>query len=99
MKITKHDKRTKIEREIEREMDSLISELPGCEVISKEYSLILDRVERLNKIRLSDKGNSISPDTLVVVGGNLAGILLILGYERVNIITTKALGFVIKGRV
>ena len=95
MKITKHDKITNIERE----MDSLISELPGCEVISKEYSLILDRVERLNKIRLSDKGNSISPDTLVVVGGNLAGILLILGYERVNIITTKALGFVIKGRV
>lgn len=95
MKITKHDKRT----DIEREMDSLISELHECEVISKEYSLILDRVERLNKIRLSDKGNSISPDTLVVVGGNLAGILLILGYERVNIITTKALGFVIKGRV
>lgn len=95
MKITKHDKRTNIERE----MDSLISELQECEVISEEYSLILDRVERLNKIRLSDKGNGISPDTLVVVGGNLAGILLILGYERVNIITTKALGFVIKGRV
>lgn len=96
MKITKHDK---IRTDIEREMDSLISELQGCEVISKEYSLILDRVERLNKIRLSDEGNSISPDTLVVVGGNLAGILLILGYERLNIITTKALGFVIKGRV
>ena len=53
MKITKHDKRTNIERE----MDSLISELQECEVISEEYSLILDRVERLNKIRLSDKGN------------------------------------------
>jgi len=41
----------------------------------------------------------ISPDTLLIVGANLLGILLILNYERLDIISTKALGFVIKGRV
>ena len=41
----------------------------------------------------------ISPDTLLIVGANLLGILLILNYERLDIISTKALGFVIRGRV
>ena len=31
--------------------------------------------------------------------GNLMGIFLILGYEKANVITSKALGFIIKGRV
>lgn len=41
----------------------------------------------------------ISPDTLLIVGANLLGILLILNHERLDIISTKALGFVIRGRV
>ena len=41
----------------------------------------------------------ISPDTILIVGANLLGILLILNHERLDIISTKALGFVIKGRV
>ena len=38
----------------------------------------------------------IKADTLVLVGANLAGIALILGHERLNVVTTKALGFVSK---
>lgn len=40
-----------------------------------------------------------TPDTLLVVGGNLMGILLILNFEKMDIIRSKALGFVLKGRV
>lgn len=40
-----------------------------------------------------------TPDTLLVVGGNLIGILLILNFERLDIVRSKALGFVLKGRV
>lgn len=40
-----------------------------------------------------------TPDTLLIVGGNLAGILLILNFERLDIVRSKALGFVLKGRV
>lgn len=40
-----------------------------------------------------------TPDTLLVVGGNLMGILLILNFERLDIVRSKALGFVLKGRV
>lgn len=41
----------------------------------------------------------ITPDTLLVVGGNLVGILLILNFERMDIIRSKAMSFVLKGRV
>jgi hypothetical protein len=41
----------------------------------------------------------LTPDTLVVVAGNLMGILLILNFERLDIVRSKALSFVLKGRV
>jgi hypothetical protein len=41
----------------------------------------------------------ITPDTLVVVAGNLMGILLILNFEKMDIIRSKAISFVLKGRV
>lgn len=41
----------------------------------------------------------ISPDTLLIVGANLLGILLILNYERLDIVSSRALSFVMKGRV
>jgi len=40
----------------------------------------------------------ISPETLVLIGANLAGIALIIGHEKLNVITSKALGFVGKSR-
>lgn len=40
-----------------------------------------------------------TPDTLLVVGGNLLGIALILNFERFDIVRSKALSFVLKGKV
>lgn len=40
----------------------------------------------------------ISPDTLAIIAANLAGIGLILSYERFNIVTSKAIGFIQKLR-
>lgn len=41
----------------------------------------------------------ISPDTTALVVANLAGILLILNHERLDIISSKALSFISKVRV
>lgn len=41
----------------------------------------------------------INPDTALVVAGNLLGIILILKHEKIDIITSKALGFVLRGRI
>ena len=36
----------------------------------------------------------IKPETLALIAANLAGIALIIGHERFNVVTTKAIGFV-----
>lgn len=41
----------------------------------------------------------ISPDTLLIVGANLVGILLILNYEKLDIMSSKAVSFILKARV
>jgi len=40
----------------------------------------------------------VSPDTLILVAGNLLGIVIILGYERANVITSRAMNLVMKLR-
>jgi len=40
----------------------------------------------------------ISPDTILVVAGGLLQVLLILNFEKLDVITSKAINFVIKGR-
>lgn len=40
--------------------------------------------------------NRVSKDTMAVIAANLVGIVTIIGYERLNVLTSKALGFVLK---
>lgn len=63
---------------------------------NKEISEILTFME---KYRDLTKKTRISPDTLAVVAGNLFGIMLILNHEKMNVITSKALAFVLRGRI
>lgn len=50
------------------------------------------------KEKEAGKPDRVSKETLAVIGGNLAGILLIISYERMNVIASKALSFVLKSR-
>ena len=65
---------------------------------SVEYCKVLTTaLEEYNK--LSDVKWKFNPDTLLTVAANLFGILLILNFEKMDIIRSKALGFVVKGRL
>ena len=63
------------------------------------YSDMIANLEKLYKAKENEKNRKISPDTMALIAGNLLGIALILGYEKANVITTKALGFVMKGKI
>jgi hypothetical protein len=58
----------------------------------------LRRVEAASKQKDIDEPRRVSPDTWVVVGANVVGIVAILTYEKLNIITSKAVGFVMRLR-
>lgn len=56
----------------------------------------LKREELHLKKQESEKPDRVSKETWAIIGGNLAGIVAILGYEKANVIASKALSFVLK---
>ena len=65
---------------------------------SVEYCKVLIKsLEEYEK--LSENKWKINLDTLVVVAGNLFGILLILNFEKMDIVRSKAFSLLLKGRV
>ena len=95
IKFTKKDKRTNLEKEI----DDVLKEMELLDKDSTEYRSRVASLERLYKAKSLDTNRKISPDTAAIVAGNLLGIIVILTFEKANVITSKALGFVLKGRV
>ena len=63
---------------------------------AKDYTL--KEAEILMKQADLERRGKISPDTVIMVAGNLAGILLILNFEKVGVVTSKAMGLLIKLR-
>lgn len=66
---------------------------------SPELSELTETLEKLYKMQSSKKTHQVSPDALLAVAGNLLGIGLILNHERLHVVTSKALGFVMKTKV
>jgi hypothetical protein len=89
--ILKRDRRSNIEKLLDEQLECQLRDAESLEDISDVMALMEKRTE------LRKKG--ISPDTKAVIAGNLLGIALIMGYERGHVITTKALGFILRGRV
>lgn len=83
---------------LDETMTMVLAEMKETNPSSPEFHAMLERLERLSKLRAQDAQKRVSPDTLAIVVGNLAGILLILNYERAHVVTSKALGFVMKLR-
>lgn len=63
---------------------------------SEKFREMNDELERLYAMKKSNRSSRVSPDALVAVAGNLLGIGLILQHERLHIVTSKALSFVMK---
>ena len=90
-------KRTQTEKSgLEKAIDELHVELNSVMGDSEQYSKIADQLVKLYKLREFDAPKRVSPDTLVIVAGNLLGIAMIVGHERAHVVTSKALSFVMK---
>lgn len=62
-----------------------------------DYSTQLEYLEKVSALRKSrDKQKSIDPNTLILVGGNVVVALIIVSFERVHVLTSKATNFIMK---
>lgn len=66
---------------------------------SEQFDSAVKQLERLHKLLPDNKHKRVSRDVVIAAGANLLGIVLILTYERTNVIATKALGFIVKTKL
>lgn len=83
------DEASSLDKTITELENDMLSIDPGTEM----YTLLLSQLERLYKLKERHSPKRIDPNTWLVVGGNLAGILIIVSYEHGRVITSKALSF------
>lgn len=88
----------KSESQIQETIDRLLEALAAHQPSSESYSKTADQLVKLYPLLEQDAPKRINPDTLALVLGNLAGIAMIVGHERAHVVTSKALGFVLKLR-
>lgn len=78
-------------------IDNVRSQMVQFDAHSEEHITMTKQLDSLYKMKASSQ-NRVSADNLVVAGVNISGILLILHYERLHVVTSKALGFITKLR-
>lgn len=77
-------------------INNLHEQLTTFNAETPEYANLMNHLETLYKIKNETRSDRVKPDTMALIAGNLAGIMLIVGHERAHVVTSKALGFVSK---
>ncbi len=81
---------------LEEAIDKVLTEMKTFSAEDDDYAKMTVQLETLYKLKEIDKPERVSRDTLALIAGNIAGIILIVGYERANIVTSKALSLLLK---
>jgi hypothetical protein len=84
---------------LDEAIDSVHTDMNSITSDSEEYAAMADQLVKLLKLKNEiESSASVSADTKALIAANLAGILLILNFERAGVVASKALGFVQKLR-
>jgi len=73
--------------------------MTGYHPDSEEYTTMVENLKTLSEAKGAIKPSSFPWKEIVTGVFSLLGICMIIGYEKEDSITSKALGFVLKGRV
>jgi hypothetical protein len=83
----------KLDEVIER----ITQEMDKVGPYSPEYPKLIGHLQRIVTLRNQERGDRrISPDVVITAVANLLGIGIIVAYERMHVMTSKAVGFVLK---
>lgn len=76
---------------VEDAIERAFKKLGEQDVASTEYAKNLDGIVKLHAMQEKERPVGVTPDTMLMVGANLVGILLIIRHEHVNVITSRAM--------
>jgi hypothetical protein len=81
--------------DLEKEIARLFAVLSTIEdVHGDQYDQVSNQIKKLYPLKEIDSKSGVSSDVLVGAASNLVGILMILHYEHVHVITSKAFNMV-----
>lgn len=83
---------------LDKEIERLTIQLGDMSPLSDDYSKILKLITELTEARSKKNERAVSTDVLLTIGANVIGMLLVLNYEKLNVISTKALTMVWKNK-
>lgn len=69
-----------------------------AKVDDSKNAIVVREAELQLKIKEANKPDRVKADTWAMVAANIVGIGMIIGHERMHVITTKALGFILRSR-
>lgn len=81
---------------LNEEIERVLKHMSSLDLESEEYNHALRHLERLTAVKTETRPKRVSGDTMLTVVGNLLGVFTIVSYEHVHVMTSKALGQVIK---
>ena len=96
-------KRAEHIKAIDVRIEALLEDLSNYDIYSDEYESMADRLEQLVKVRnelkpvrASDKVKVIDLTTIVNGAVSVLSLMMILEYEKTEVVTTKALSVATK---
>ena len=92
------EKKPKPPQGLDLAIDNLLVAIQRCEPYSSEYPGMVKQLTKLHALKVNETQTHVSKDVWITVAANLAGILIIVGYEHAHVVTTKALNQVFKLR-
>lgn len=81
---------------LEKEIEKLFLLMSDATAGTEEYKALSAQLTELYKLKEQDTPKRLSADKKAEIAAYLLGLGMVLGFERNNIITSKALGFVSK---
>lgn len=80
---------------LDQAISDILTAMNGLPKDSKEYDAASDQLVKLMKLKRENNPSwRPSPDALVGAAGSVLGIIMILHFEKVGVVTSKALSFV-----
>lgn len=79
---------------LEVAIDEVLSEMKGFTADQDEYAIMADQLVKLYALKEVDRPVRAMNDAVIMSLGNVICVALILEYERVHVVTSKALLFI-----
>lgn len=79
---------------LEVAIDEVLSEMKGFTSDQDEYAVMTDQLVKLYALKEVDRPVRAMNDAVIMSLGNVICVALILEYERVHVVTSKALLFI-----